>query len=207
MSQIDLPRRHHLDAITSERWTASDQNRWTPSVRYARTASLESALRPDMTAEIGAVDLSNPSLTTNAQRLHARCHGFAQLVRQHERCLVLDIEFTSAGQHALPSRPGESHPEPLTDPDLTLSRHPARATERRLPPSVKNWGSSCCQLARPDVDDLLPLLHGHYPVSSLLRSSPPLAGASVLSASRFRPLAPFPLASPTRFSSSIREPE
>ena len=45
MSQIDLPRRHHLDAITSERWTASDQNRWTPSVRYARTASLESALK------------------------------------------------------------------------------------------------------------------------------------------------------------------
>ena len=44
MSQIDLPRRHHLDAITSERWTASDQNRWTPSVRYARTASLESAM-------------------------------------------------------------------------------------------------------------------------------------------------------------------
>src|SRR3984885_5418336 len=43
MSQIDLPRRHHLDAITSERWTASDQNRWTPSVRYDRTASLESA--------------------------------------------------------------------------------------------------------------------------------------------------------------------
>ena len=29
---------------------------------------------------------------------------------------------------ALPSRPGEFHPEPLTDPDLTLSRHPARAT-------------------------------------------------------------------------------
>jgi hypothetical protein len=45
MSQIDLPRRHHLDAITSERWTASDQNRWTPSVRYAWTASLESAVQ------------------------------------------------------------------------------------------------------------------------------------------------------------------
>ena len=30
--------------------------------------------------------------------------------------------------HHLPSRPGEFHPEPLTDPDLTLSRHPARAT-------------------------------------------------------------------------------
>ena len=37
---------------------------------------------------------------------------------------------------ALPSRPGEFHPEPLTDPDLTLSRHPARATARRLSPSI-----------------------------------------------------------------------
>ena len=36
----------------------------------------------------------------------------------------------------LPSRPGELHPEPLTEPDLTLSRHPARATARRLPPSI-----------------------------------------------------------------------
>ena len=41
----------------------------------------------------------------------------------------------------LPSRPGELHPEPLTDPDLTLSRHPARATTRRLPPSVENWSA------------------------------------------------------------------
>ena len=47
----------------------------------------------------------------------------------------------------VPSRPGEFHPEPLTDPDLTLSRHPARATERRPPPPVENWSSSCCQLA------------------------------------------------------------
>src|ERR1700727_1681523 len=27
-----------------------------------------------------------------------------------------------------PSRPGEFHPEPLTEPDLILSHHPARAT-------------------------------------------------------------------------------
>jgi hypothetical protein len=36
-----------------------------------------------------------------------------------------------------PSRPGELHPEPLTDPDVNLSIHPARATPRegcRLPP-------------------------------------------------------------------------
>src|SRR6266481_6168149 len=37
-----------------------------------------------------------------------------------------------------PSRPGEFHPEPLTDPDLTLSRHPARAIARRLPPSIEH---------------------------------------------------------------------
>src|SRR5204862_4660969 len=61
--------------------------------------------------------------------------------------------LTRAGRAAiaagrrLPSRPGDFHPEPLTDPDLTLSRHPARATERRLPPPVENWSSSCCQLA------------------------------------------------------------
>ena len=35
-----------------------------------------------------------------------------------------------------PSRPGEFHPKPLTDPDLNLSIHPARVTARRLPPSV-----------------------------------------------------------------------
>src|SRR5215831_8266324 len=37
---------------------------------------------------------------------------------------------------ASPSRPGEFHPESLTDPDVILSHHPARATKRRLPPSV-----------------------------------------------------------------------
>jgi hypothetical protein len=54
---------------------------------------------------------------------------------------------------------------------------------------------------------LLTLLRGHYPASSLLRGSPPLSGASVLSASRLEPLAPFPLASPARFSRSAQEPD
>src|ERR1700692_4295859 len=53
-------------------------------------------------------------------------------------------------------------------------------------------------------DDPPPLLRGHYPASSLLRGSPPLSGASVLSASRLEPLAPFPLPSPARFSRSIQ---
>jgi hypothetical protein len=55
-------------------------------------------------------------------------------------------------------------------------------------------------------DDLPPWLHGHYPASSLLQGSPPLSGASVLSASRLEPLAPFPLASPARLSRSVQEP-
>src|ERR1700726_1862704 len=42
------------------------------------------------------------------------------------------------------------------------------------------------------------------PASSLLQGSPPLSGASVLSASRLEPLAPFPLASPARFSRSVQ---
>jgi len=37
----------------------------------------------------------------------------------------------------MPSRPGEFHPEPLTDPGVILSHHPARAPERRPPPSVE----------------------------------------------------------------------
>src|SRR5215204_5708026 len=42
----------------------------------------------------------------------------------------------------MPSRPGEFHPEPLTDPDVNLSIHPARVTARRLPPSADALGSS-----------------------------------------------------------------
>src|SRR5215470_1622803 len=45
-------------------------------------------------------------------------------------------------QSKAPSRPGELHPEPLTDPDVNLSIHPARATQRRLPPSIKTRSSS-----------------------------------------------------------------
>src|SRR5258708_33086582 len=106
----------------------------------------------------------------------------------------------------LPSRPGEFRPEPPTDPDVNLSIHPARATQRRLPPSIKTRSSSGCPLTPPDVGDLLPLLHGYYPASSLLRSSAPLIGASVLSTSWCVHFVPFPLTSPTRFSSSVRKP-
>src|SRR6185312_10188594 len=46
-------------------------------------------------------------------------------------------------------------------------------------PPVASW-------LTPNVGDLPPSRHGHYPASSLLRSSPPLPAASVLSALQFR---------------------
>jgi hypothetical protein len=39
-----------------------------------------------------------------------------------------DSAVTLASMHQ-PSRPEELRPESLTDPDVTLSRHPARATQ------------------------------------------------------------------------------
>jgi len=83
------------------------------------------------------------------------------------------------------------HPEPLTDPDVSLSAYSARATQWRLPPSADVPGSSGCPLTRIDAGDLPPSLPGHSPGSSLLRSSPPLAAASRLSASWVRHLGLF----------------
>ena len=42
----------------------------------------------------------------------------------------------------MPSRPGEFHPESLTDPDVILSHHPARVIAPRLPPLAEPSGSS-----------------------------------------------------------------
>jgi hypothetical protein len=50
--------------------------------------------------------------------------------------LRLSVIADIPAQRPRPSRPGEFHPEPLTDPDLNLSIHPARAIARRLPPSI-----------------------------------------------------------------------
>ena len=66
----------------------------------------------------------------------------------------------------LPSRPGELHPEPLTEPDMNLSIHPARAIARRLPSSIDHQALSAA--GHPTAvdlingDDPLPSLHGHY---------------------------------------------
>ena len=61
----------------------------------------------------------------------------------------------------MPSGP-EFHPEPLTDPHLTLSRHPARATARgcRLPSRI--GAPPVSSRLAPNGDDLPPSLHEHY---------------------------------------------
>src|SRR5208337_1931312 len=88
------------------------------------------------------------------------------------------------GSPSSPSRPGEFHPEPLTEPDVRLSPHPARATQRRLAPSGETAGFLRSPVDPTNtVSDPPPSLHGHYPASSLLWGGPRLTGPSVLSAS------------------------
>ena len=45
-----------------------------------------------------------------------------------------------------PSRPGEFHPEPLSDPDVNLSIHPARVTLEGCHLPLKSASSSGCPL-------------------------------------------------------------
>ena len=86
----------------------------------------------------------------------------------------------------MPSRPGEFHPEALTEPCVTVSRHTARAIHRELPPSAATSRLLLLPvgLIDHDANGLPPSLHGHYSASSLLRDSPPLSDGSVLSASQ-----------------------
>src|ERR1035441_4340070 len=50
---------------------------------------------------------------------------------------------------SLPSRPGEFHPEPLTDPDLILSHHPAHRRDRILEQSLGIFLCLTARLAGP----------------------------------------------------------
>ena len=98
------------------------------------------------------------------------------------------------GDKAQPSRPGELHPEPLTEPDVKLSLHPARATHRRLPSSAETNGLIRLPVGPPIAARVTRPLCS-VPItgtSSLLRGGPPLSAALVLSASRFRHLRLFP---------------
>ena len=87
--------------------------------------------------------MGQPPVLTSPNLISTLPQRFA-CARLSRPCLPGSCPDVSA---TLPSRPGEFHPEPLTDPDVTLSCHPARATARRLPPSVENLSSSRYRLA------------------------------------------------------------
>jgi outer membrane immunogenic protein len=70
--------------------------------------------------------------TTNSA--NAAAFGLAVPARSATRRMAGPLAPVS--NTPLPSRPGELHPESLTDPDVILWHHPARATMRRLPPSI-----------------------------------------------------------------------
>jgi hypothetical protein len=70
---------------------------------------------------------------------------------------LLALEITR-----LPSRPEEFQPEPLTERYVNLSIHTARATARRLPPSIEYRVPPVAGCPDPNGDGLLPSLHGHY---------------------------------------------
>jgi hypothetical protein len=57
-------------------------------------------LRPDMAAEIGAVDLGRASLAADTHCFRAVRHSLAQFMGQNEGGFVLHVEITSEGQHA-----------------------------------------------------------------------------------------------------------
>src|SRR6266705_2926812 len=106
-----------------------------------------------------------------------RLQPFAYRLPQHREHSVASL----LRANVRPSRPGESHPRPLTEPDVNLSIHPARATQGRLPPSAETKGSSGFPLTQSQRGDPTPSLQPHYEPSSLLRVGPPQCSASVRS--------------------------
>src|SRR6516225_3442474 len=129
----------------------------SPSRSSSATASGLPDNVPAATGGDGDGDLPVPVQKASA---HTRVYDDAgsacvSLYRHRPCCLLWDgkhrhpelVLRRSIPRLRPPSRPGEFHPEPLTDPDMTLSRHPARATAKRLPPPIERWGSSLRRMA------------------------------------------------------------
>src|SRR5215813_12124175 len=107
----------------------------------------------------------------------------------------------------MPSRPREFHPEPLTEPDVILSHHPARVIARRLPPSAECSGSSRFDPVGPSSTAMTgPLCStGITPLQRYYEAVRPSPAHRY-----FRPRGWSRLcflASPARFSRSVRQPD
>jgi len=108
----------------------------------------------------------------------------------------------------MPSRPGEFHPEPLTEPDVNLSIHPARAIVRRLPPSAEIAGSSRFDPVGPRSTTMTHPLRsmGITPLHRYYEAVRPSPAHRYFQPHGWSRLCFFPLASPARFSRSVEEP-
>jgi len=105
---------------------------------------------------------------------------------------VPTFRLTASLASSGPSRPGELHPEPLTDPDVNLAIHPARATHGKLPLSGQTVGSSGCPLTQSRLRWPTPFAPRELPrfLATTKQCAP--VGASVLSASWVVHLCLFP---------------
>src|SRR5258708_7234319 len=103
--------------------------------RYGLTPKPPDACRRDRRNRSGVTTLSASDIDS----------GMWRLVGSTRRTLDGGVEQKPRQCTLLPSRPREFHPEPLTDPDVVLSHHPARATARRLPPpaEISGFASPC----------------------------------------------------------------
>ena len=107
-----------------------------------------------------------------------------------------------------PSRPGEFHPQPLTDPYVNLSIHTARASPDSCQgvcsgaqaPPIAGWPDLLCWLAHPLRSSTITV------PSSLLRDDPPLRLRIRTFSLVGPPLVDFPFASQSRFPRSTTEP-
>src|SRR4249920_621468 len=109
-------------------------------------------------------------------------------------CLVMPSAELARG-----ISPRAAHRTGLESLDSSGSCHPQKTAvfhRHQQAPPISVGPSMSARVTRPLRS--IPITG----ISSLLRGSPPLPAASVLSASWFLPLAPFPLASTDRFSSS-----
>src|SRR6267143_404876 len=133
-------------------------------------------------------------------------HFVCQELFRERLYLVVPESHRLSSHSMVPGRPGEFHSEPPTDPDVNLSIHPARATQRRLPPSIKTRSSSGFPLTPPRRGWPAPFAPRELPrfLATTKQCAPgQCIGTFGLVGS---PLVPFPFASPTRFSSSARKP-
>jgi len=140
--------------------------------------------------------------------LQPPCLRFATAVTgRHARLSSRLLARLCRGRHRRRQTSTRLQGATLTDPDLTLSRHPARATARRLPPSVENWSSSCCQLAcsqRRWPAPFAPRALSRF--NTTTGQSAPLRRISTFGLAVGAACA-FSLGMPARFSRSVQEPD